>query len=139
LSDKFQTGKDSIQLKWIHDSIVSGSKLPFKNYQISALFQNLKFSVSSSFSMEEIEKLIALVEYYGGEYVGVENIHCTHLIWFIFFLTKFLKSYGNENVNKFGNKLVTFQWINDCVNSNKLLNVDDYKPLKGKKSKKLKK
>jgi hypothetical protein len=85
-SDRFQTGKDSIQLKWIHDSIVFGSKLPFKNYQISALFQNLKFSVSSSFSMEEIEKLIAIVEYYGGEYVGVENADCTHLIWFLFFL-----------------------------------------------------
>jgi hypothetical protein len=49
------------------------------------------------------------------------------------------KSYGNENVNKFENKLVTFQWINDCVNSNKLLNVDDYKPLKGEKSKNVKK
>jgi hypothetical protein len=137
LSDRFQTGKDSIQLKWVHDCIVAGSKIPFKNYQISALFQNLKFSVSSSFSMEEIEKLIALVGYYGGEYVGVENIQCTHLIWFLFSLL-IQPSYGNENVTKFGNKLVTFQWINDCVNSNKLLNIDDYKPLKGKKKEMLK-
>eukprot|EP01080_Neovahlkampfia_damariscottae_P001225 gene1225-11315_t len=121
ISDQFSEEKDSFQIKYIYDCIKEDKKLkiePYKN--IEPVFSELKFSACSSFSIEEIEKLISLIEYYGGEYIGTENKSADYII-----------CYEDENLDNFkDNRLVHYQFINDCIKYQKLLNFDEYKPPK---------
>ena len=90
ISENYFEKEDTYQIKYIYDCIKNNKLLNIEEYiNTKPIFHGLKFS-ASSFSIEEIEKLISLIEYYGGEYVGTENKFSNYLIWYLLFSFIFL-------------------------------------------------
>jgi len=134
ISENYFEKEDTYQIKYIYDCIKNNKLLNIEEYiNTKPIFHGLKFSASSSFSIEEIEKLISLIEYYGGEYVGTENKFSNYLIWYLLFSFIFLisfYSYEEEEIENYKGKMVHYQFINDCIQFKKLLNTENYKPQK---------